>query len=83
MQFCSNMTRYHLFPLSPIGFDCIARPYRFKLEPIVHSTAFQEMASLTGLRCIVACPKCQSSALSTVPAEIRLYRNGPRTLSHL
>lgn len=28
------------------------------------------------------CPKCQSCAVSTVPAEIRLYRNGPRTLSH-
>ena len=27
------------------------------------------------------CPKCQSSALSIVPAEIRLYRNTPRTLS--
>ena len=28
------------------------------------------------------CPKCQSAALSLVPAEIRLYRNSPRTLSH-
>jgi len=28
------------------------------------------------------CPKCQSSSLSTVPAEIRLYRNCHRTLSH-
>ena len=28
------------------------------------------------------CPKCQSSSVSIVPAEIRLYRNGPRTLSH-
>ena len=30
----------------------------------------------------MACPKCQSSSLSVIPAEIRLYRNGPRTLSH-
>ena len=28
------------------------------------------------------CPKCQSGATTTIPAEIRLYRNGPRTLSH-
>ena len=28
------------------------------------------------------CPKCQSGALSVIPAEIRLYRNSPRTLSH-
>lgn len=28
------------------------------------------------------CPKCHSSSLSTIPAEIRLYRNSPRTLSH-
>jgi hypothetical protein len=28
------------------------------------------------------CPKCQSSSVSIVPAEIRLYRNSPRTLSH-
>jgi hypothetical protein len=30
----------------------------------------------------VACPKCDSDELSYVPAEIRLYRNRPRTLSH-
>jgi hypothetical protein len=30
----------------------------------------------------MVCPKCQSSSLSTIPAEIRLYRNFPRTLSH-
>lgn len=30
----------------------------------------------------MVCPKCQSAALSVVPAEIRLYRNSPRTLSH-
>ena len=30
----------------------------------------------------MVCPKCQSGAISIVPAEIRLYRNGPRTLSH-
>ncbi len=30
----------------------------------------------------MVCPKCQSSSISIVPAEIRLYRNGPRTLSH-
>ena len=28
------------------------------------------------------CPKCQSGSLKEVPAEIRLYRNRPRTLSH-
>ena len=28
------------------------------------------------------CPKCQSGSLSEIPAEIRLYRNRPRTLSH-
>ena len=30
----------------------------------------------------MGCPKCQSVALSLIPAEIRLYRNYPRTLSH-
>lgn len=30
----------------------------------------------------MACPKCESEALTIVPAEIRLYRNRPRTLSH-
>ena len=30
----------------------------------------------------MVCPKCKSGALSTVPAEIRLYRNTPRTMSH-
>jgi hypothetical protein len=35
------------------------------------------------LRCLfMVCPKCQSAALSTIPAEVRLYRNSPRTLSH-
>lgn len=28
------------------------------------------------------CPKCQSVSVSVIPAEIRLYRNTPRTLSH-
>lgn len=28
------------------------------------------------------CPKCNSDSCVTMPAEIRLYRNGPRTLSH-
>ena len=28
------------------------------------------------------CPKCQSTSLFVVPAEIRLYRNFHRTLSH-
>lgn len=28
------------------------------------------------------CPKCQSTAVSTVPAEIRLYRTTSRVLSH-
>jgi hypothetical protein len=28
------------------------------------------------------CPKCQSTSLFIVPAEIRLYRNCHRTLSH-
>jgi len=30
----------------------------------------------------MACPKCQSGSISIIPAEIRLYRNSPRTLSH-
>lgn len=30
----------------------------------------------------MVCLKCQSTALSLIPAEIRLYRNSPRTLSH-
>ena len=30
----------------------------------------------------MVCPKCKSGALSMVPAEIRLYRNAPRTMSH-
>lgn len=30
----------------------------------------------------MVCPKCQSSSLSIVAAEIRLYRNCHRTLSH-
>ena len=29
----------------------------------------------------VNCPKCHSDAVETIPAEIRLYRNSPRTLS--
>jgi hypothetical protein len=30
----------------------------------------------------MTCPKCQSESVSVIPAEIRLYRNSPRTLSH-
>jgi hypothetical protein len=30
----------------------------------------------------MVCPKCKSASLSVVPAEIRLYRNCHRTLSH-
>lgn len=30
----------------------------------------------------MVCPKCQSGSMSLIPAEIRLYRNAPRTLSH-
>jgi hypothetical protein len=30
----------------------------------------------------MVCPKCQSSSLSVIPAEIRLYRDMPRTMSH-
>jgi len=30
----------------------------------------------------MACPNCQSTNVSTIPAEIRLYRNRQRTLSH-
>jgi hypothetical protein len=29
----------------------------------------------------VDCPKCHSDAVAKIPAEIRLYRNAPRTLS--
>ena len=28
------------------------------------------------------CPNCQSDAVSVIPAEVRLYRNILRTLSH-
>ena len=30
----------------------------------------------------MVCPKCGSGSLSLVPAEVRLFRNVPRTLSH-
>lgn len=30
----------------------------------------------------MVCPKCQSSSVSVVPAEIRLYRTTSRILSH-
>jgi hypothetical protein len=30
----------------------------------------------------MVCPKCESASISIIPAEIRLYRNSPRTLSH-
>lgn len=30
----------------------------------------------------MVCMKCQSTALALIPAEIRLYRNSPRTMSH-
>jgi hypothetical protein len=30
----------------------------------------------------MVCPHCQSTEVSIVPAEIRLYRNRQRTLSH-
>jgi hypothetical protein len=30
----------------------------------------------------MVCPKCQSESLSLIPAEVRLYRNTLRTLSH-
>jgi hypothetical protein len=30
----------------------------------------------------VYCAKCHSDALATVPAEVRLYRNSLRTMSH-
>jgi len=30
----------------------------------------------------MVCLKCQSTALTLIPAEVRLYRNSPRTLSH-
>ena len=30
----------------------------------------------------MVCPKCESSSVSIVPAEVRLYRNQVRTLSH-
>jgi hypothetical protein len=30
----------------------------------------------------MTCPKCESSSISIIPAEIRLYRNRHRTLSH-
>jgi hypothetical protein len=30
----------------------------------------------------MCCPKCHSDSVAVVPAEIRFYRNRPRTLSH-
>jgi hypothetical protein len=30
----------------------------------------------------MVCPKCQSESVSVVPAEVRLYRNPTRTISH-
>ncbi len=30
----------------------------------------------------MVCLKCQSTAIALVPAEVRLYRNSPRTLSY-
>jgi hypothetical protein len=30
----------------------------------------------------MVCPKCQSTSLSVIPSEIRLYRNCLRTLSY-
>jgi hypothetical protein len=30
----------------------------------------------------MTCPKCQSASISVIPAEVRLYRNSMRTLSH-
>jgi hypothetical protein len=30
----------------------------------------------------MVCPKCQSESLSVIPAEVRLYRNPMRTMSH-
>jgi hypothetical protein len=30
----------------------------------------------------MVCPTCHNGILVVIPAEIRLYRNSPRTLSH-
>jgi len=30
----------------------------------------------------MVCPKCESESLSVIPAEVRLYRNSGRTMSH-
>jgi hypothetical protein len=30
----------------------------------------------------MVCPNCQSEAISVIPAEVRLYRNPKRTMSH-
>jgi hypothetical protein len=30
----------------------------------------------------MVCPMCQSASVSVIPAEIRLYRDSPRTMSH-
>jgi hypothetical protein len=30
----------------------------------------------------MVCPKCQSESIAVIPAEVRLYRNQTRTLSH-
>jgi hypothetical protein len=31
---------------------------------------------------VMVCPNCVSRSVEVVPAEIRLYRDGPRKLSH-
>jgi hypothetical protein len=30
----------------------------------------------------MVCPKCQSQSISEIPAEVRLYRNPVRSMSH-
>jgi hypothetical protein len=30
----------------------------------------------------MVCPKCESGSISVIPAEVRLFRNIPRTMSH-
>jgi hypothetical protein len=30
----------------------------------------------------MVCPTCKSASITTIPAEIRLYKNAPRTISH-
>ncbi len=64
------------------SFRCNANRFAVKVNLSSNSVRLVSLVILLKLRCILTCPKCDSEELSFVPAEIRLYRNRPRTLSH-